>query len=59
MDQYVYTIDSDNIAHRIPVETGLVGDGETEITSGLSGGETLVTVGQSIFPKCGSPGRGP
>lgn len=30
----------------IPVETGLVGDGETEITSGLSGGETLVTVGQ-------------
>lgn len=44
--QYVYTIDSDNIAHRIPVETGLVGDGETEITSGLSGGETLVTVGQ-------------
>lgn len=23
--QYVYTIDSDNIAHRIPVETRLVG----------------------------------
>ena len=37
-----YTHLSDNIAHRIPVETGLVGDGETEITSGLSGGETLV-----------------
>ena len=43
---YVYTLDSENIAHRVPVETGLVGDGETEITSGLSGGETLVTVGQ-------------
>ncbi len=34
---YVYTLDSENIAHRVPVETGLVGDGETEITSGLSG----------------------
>lgn len=43
---YVYTLDSENIAHRVTVETGLVGDGETEITSGLSGGETLVTVGQ-------------
>ena len=43
---YVYTLDSDNIAHRVPVETGLVGEHETEITSGLSGGETLVTVGQ-------------
>lgn len=44
--QYVYTLDSENIAHRVSVETGLVGDGETEITAGLSGGETLVTVGQ-------------
>lgn len=44
--QYVYTLDQDNIAHRVVVETGLVGDGVTEITSGLSGGEVLVTVGQ-------------
>ena len=44
--QYVYTLDSENVAHRVSVETGLVGDGETEITAGLSGGETLVTVGQ-------------
>lgn len=44
--QYVYTIDQENIAHMVPVETGLVGDGVTEITSGLTGGETLVTVGQ-------------
>ena len=28
------------------MQTGLVGDGETEVTSGLAGGETLVTVGQ-------------
>ena len=43
---YVYTLDEDNTAHRIMVETGLVGDGVTEITSGLTGGEALVTVGQ-------------
>ena len=44
--QYVYTLDENNIAHRVTVETGLVGDGVTEITAGLNGGETLVTVGQ-------------
>ena len=44
--QYVYTVDSNNLAHKITVETGLVGDGVTEITSGLTGGEKLVTVGQ-------------
>lgn len=43
---YVYTLDSDNVAHRVAVETGLVGDGVTEVTSGLAGGEALVTVGQ-------------
>ena len=44
--QYVYTVDGDNIAHIVPVQTGLVGDGITEITAGLAGGERLVTVGQ-------------
>ena len=44
--QYVYTLDSENLAHRVLVETVLVGDGVTEVTSGLYGGETLVTVGQ-------------
>lgn len=44
--QYVYTLDADNIAHKVAVQTGLVSDGETEVTSGLVGGETLVTVGQ-------------
>ena len=43
---YVFTLDSENIAHKVPVETGLVGDGVTEITSGLNGGEVLVSVGQ-------------
>ena len=44
--QYVYTVDGENIAHMVPVQTGLVGDGITEITAGLAGGERLVTVGQ-------------
>lgn len=44
--QYVYTLDSNDKAHKVLVETGLVGDGVTEITSGLVGGERLVTVGQ-------------
>ena len=44
--QYVYTLAPDSTAHQRTVTTGLVGDGVTEITSGLEGGETLVTVGQ-------------
>lgn len=44
--QYVFTLDANNIAHQVTVETGLVGESVTEITSGLEGGETLVTVGQ-------------
>lgn len=44
--QYVYTVDGNNLAHKVSVETGLVGDGVTEVTSGLTGGEKLVTVGQ-------------
>lgn len=44
--QYVYILDSSDQAHKVSVETGLVGDGVTEITAGLVGGERLVTVGQ-------------
>lgn len=44
--QYVYVVDNNDQAHQIPVVTGLVGDGVTEVTSGLAGGERLVTVGQ-------------
>ena len=53
---YVYILDSENIAHRVTVETGLVGSGVTEITSGLTGGEALVTVGQFYLSE-GSPAR--
>lgn len=45
---YVYTVEDDT-ARYVEVTTGLVGDGVTEITSGLSGGELLVTVGQSYL----------
>lgn len=45
---YVYTVEDDT-ARYVEVTTGLVGDGVTEITSGLSGGEMLVTVGQSYL----------
>lgn len=45
---YVFTI-ADDKAARIEVETGLVGDGVTEITRGLSAGDTLVVKGQSYL----------
>ena len=45
---YVYIVE-DGAARYVEVTTGLVGDGVTEVTSGLSGGEALVTVGQSYL----------
>jgi RND family efflux transporter MFP subunit len=45
---YVYITDG-STATRVDIETGLVGSGVTQITSGLSGGETLVTSGQSYL----------
>ena len=36
-------------AKKVTVQTGVVGDGVTEITGGLTGGETLVTKGQSYL----------
>lgn len=47
--QYVMTLDEFSAAHRVPVETGLAGSGVTEITAGLTGGESLVVVGQSYL----------
>lgn len=46
--QYVYTVENGTACY-VPVETGLTGDGVTEIISGLSVGDTLVTVGQSYL----------
>ena len=47
--QYVYVVEDDNTAKYVEVQTGLTGDGVTEITSGLTESEQLVTVGQSYL----------
>ena len=54
--QYVYIVDNNDQAHQLSVTTGLVGDGVTEVTSGLTGGERLVTVGQFYLSE-GTPVR--
>lgn len=46
--QYVFVAEG-GTAHYTQVETGLTGNGVTEITSGLSDGQQLVTVGQSYL----------
>lgn len=48
-EQYVYTIDTDGVAHKIMVETGLTIDGVTQIISGLSPGDSVVNRGQSMI----------
>ena len=44
----VYVVEGDT-AREVEVTTGLAGSGVTQITSGLKGGEQLVTVGQSYL----------
>jgi len=46
--QYVFVVEND-AAKYIEVGTGLTGSGVTQITSGLTGGEQLVIVGQSYL----------
>ena len=46
--QYVFIVENDT-AKYVAIETGLVGDGVTEVTAGLKGGETVVTVGQQYL----------
>ena len=46
--QYVYVVEEDT-ARYIEVTTGLVGSGVTEVTSGLTEGQQLVTVGQAYL----------
>ena len=42
---YVYKINEENIANKIEVETGLRGDSNIEITSGLADGDIIVAEG--------------
>lgn len=46
--QYVFVVE-DNAARYVEIGTGLTGSGVTEVTSGLKGGEQLVTVGQAYL----------
>ena len=46
--QYVFVAEN-GTARRCPIETGLTGAGVTEVLSGLSAGESLVTVGQAYL----------
>ena len=46
--QYVFVVEN-GAARYVEVTTGLTGNGVTEITSGLTAGEQLVTVGQSYL----------
>ena len=46
--QYVYVVE-DSTARYVEVTTGLTGSGVTEITSGLTAGQQLVTVGQAYL----------
>ena len=46
--QYVYVVENDT-ARYVEVTTGLTGSGVTEIPSGLTAGEQLVTVGQAYL----------
>lgn len=47
-EQYVFVVQGDT-AKKVTVQTGVVGDGVTEITEGLAGGETLVVKGQTYL----------
>lgn len=47
-NQYVFVAENDT-ARQVIVQTGLVGNGVTQITSGLTGGEKLITVGQTYL----------
>jgi len=46
--QYVFVVE-DDAAKYVEVTTGLTGNGVTEVTSGLSAGQQLVTVGQAYL----------
>jgi len=46
----VMAVDARSIAHEVQVTTGLRSGGRTQITSGLNGGETVVTVGNYGLP---------
>lgn len=47
--QYVFVAQADNTARYVEIQTGLTGNGVTQVTSGLQSGDRLVTVGQAYL----------
>ena len=47
--QHVFVVENGGTARSVEVTTGLTGNGVTEITSGLTAGQQLVTVGQAYL----------
>lgn len=45
----VWVIDSESIAHRRPVTTGMIGEEDVQIIEGLSAGDRVVTAGASLL----------
>lgn len=48
-ESFVYTVDGQNIAHKVSVETGVQNDEVVEILSGLSEGMKIVVKGQDFI----------
>lgn len=53
-EKYVFTVDSNNTAHKTDVETGLKNDESIEITSGVNMGDVVVISGQDFLSDGGS-----
>jgi membrane fusion protein (multidrug efflux system) len=47
--QVVFVVQTDDTARRVPVTTGLRGEGYVEVTSGLLGSETIVVEGNAFL----------
>ncbi|NOY76339.1 MAG: efflux RND transporter periplasmic adaptor subunit [Calditrichaeota bacterium] len=46
---FVFTLDSNNVAHKIPIKTGIMEAHWVEVLSGVTAGETIVTIGKDAL----------
>jgi cobalt-zinc-cadmium efflux system membrane fusion protein len=49
-ESFVFTVDAEGKAHRVPVKLGIRSDGEVEILSGVAPGARVVVEGQNGLP---------
>lgn len=49
-ESFVYTVDAQNLAHRVVVRTGIVSGAEVEILSGVVTGSRVIVEGQNSLP---------